>query len=627
MTLERAWYEERTAPHQRIATLVQRLVDEQQQRATKLAQNYRLYGSPSQYVVASGGVPSLAQTYQDLTTTGRLRLNIVRNMIESMVSRITKNQPTASFLTDGADWTLQNQAKMLERCVRAVFSDGHVYRHAARAFRHAAICGTGAVKVYAQSTRIIFEAVRPTELWIDPIEAQYGDPRSIFQIKHYDRQLLRKRYPAKAKAITDAPRATNLSVFGSGVTSDMIRVSEAWHLPSADDADDGRHLITIETATLLDEQWTRPRFPFAIMQFEEPALGYWGTGLADQLLGAQQHINYLLRVIEANLKAGANLKVLLERGSNVYKSQLSPNMDVAAIEYTGKPPEFLVNSNVDPFIEHWLRQMIQYAHNVTGESELSAQGQKPAGLNSGIALETFNDIQSVRFMALGRNWENLFLDLAQLVIDTARGVLEREHELIATYRGAGATQKMNFADAIMSDDDYAIEVDAVSDLPNTTAGRKQDVQELAQAGLITDPKLGLKLLYRPDIDRYLDEQLAPQELIDQRIERIVRDGELLAPHPRMDLQLAYDRANLAYQRAELGGAPEEVLDQIGQFADLCQGLLQQSRMPAAPPAPAGEPPPPLQGPAGAIAPDATMPLGPAGAHPAGVAPGSVVPLS
>ena len=42
-------------------------------------------------------------------------------MIDTIVSKVTKNKPKPTFLTDGGDWDLQQKAKKLTKYCEGIF--------------------------------------------------------------------------------------------------------------------------------------------------------------------------------------------------------------------------------------------------------------------------------------------------------------------------------------------------------------------------------------------------------------------------------------------------------------------------------------------------------------------------
>jgi hypothetical protein len=78
-----------------------------------------------------------------------------------------------------------------------------------------------------------------------------------------------------------------------GHEAEMIECVESWHLPSVNDADDGRHVIHMKNVILEDEQYTYTRFPFVFMTWGDACVGFAGISLAEQLKNIQMEINKL----------------------------------------------------------------------------------------------------------------------------------------------------------------------------------------------------------------------------------------------------------------------------------------------------------------------------------------------
>ena len=74
-------------------------------------------------------------------------------------------------------------------------------------------------------------------------------------------------------------------------------VVEGWHLPSGMNAKDGRHTLACSSGFLIDEEYTKDRFPFAFLHYSPRLLGFWAQGVAEQLMGTQIELNQILFTI------------------------------------------------------------------------------------------------------------------------------------------------------------------------------------------------------------------------------------------------------------------------------------------------------------------------------------------
>jgi hypothetical protein len=149
---------------------------------------------------------------------------------------------------------------------------------------------------------------------------------------------------------------------------------------------------------------------------------------------------------------------------------------------------------------------------------------------------------------------------------------EEDPKLFATYVSERDLERIAFEEIQGDSDEYVVQVFPTSALPNDPAGRFAYIEQL-RAGQYIDQAQAKKLLDFPDVDAELDLDMAPIDLIDERLDRILSKGEYLGPHPRMDLELALKRSTLAYQRAELNGTPPERLELLGQFVDEVNYLI------------------------------------------------------
>jgi hypothetical protein len=233
------------------------------------------------------------------------------------------------------------------------------------------------------------------------------------------------------------------------------------------------------------------------------------------------------------------------------------------------------------------------AYEQEGVSQMSASSKKPAGLDSGAALREHNDIESERFATQGHAYEQWHLDLARLMVETAKEVYTssdpRSYEVKVP--GSRFLETIDWKDVRLEDDAYVMQCFPVSSLPKDPAGRLQTIQEYIQAGLI-DQRSGKRLLDFPDLEAVETLQSAVEERILSSLDAIVEGGDFDAPDAYMDLDLARQLALQYINRYATLGLEEERMEElrawIRQVDDLQQKavMLAQAQAQAAPPAPA-----------------------------------------
>ena len=516
--------------------------------------------------------------------------NVIKSMCDTVQAKIAKNRPRCTFLTSGGDFSQQRKGRLLEKFCDGQFYRSKIYEVAPEVFMDSCVFGTGVLKVYEHNSDIICERVFPEEIMVSVEEAKYKKPRSIFQVKAVSRDVLRYTYPEyeseikKASVIESDNRSSGASV------TEMVQVVEAWHLPSIDGAPDGRHVICLENVTLLDEKHEHNHFPFIFLRWSDRLLGFWGQGLAEQLMGIQLEINTLLKNIQQQMHL-AKPKVFLETGSQIADHQIN-NEEWGIVDYIGKPPVFYVPKTVSGEVFSHLDRLFNRAYQISGVSELAAMSKKPAGIESAVALREFSDIETERFMIVAQNYENMFMDAAKQMIDLARGIAERGDDYEVVSSGDKYIEQIKWKDVDLREEQYVMKIWPTSLLPQTPAGKLQKVIELAQSGIIQDPSTILKLLDYPDIESVTQYLTADQDEIDMLIENMVDKGKYIQPEPYSNLALSVKRVQQAYLRAKINNAPENRMALLRRYIEDCMALMTSMAQAAQPPTPplGAEPP-------------------------------------
>jgi len=572
------------------------LKEQQQYRYRQTGVFARLYGNIPLYNYAGSGMNRLPQTSN--LPIDRPTMNVVQSCIDTLVSKISQSRPRPVFLTDAADYKERNLAKKLNQFVVGELYQTKAYRLAEMMLRDAAVLGTGCLKVFENADkRVDLERVMLTELLVDPNDALYGNPRTLYQLKLVDREVLATVFPEYRSDIAKAEQAfPDQSPDSQKTASDQVMVVEAWHLPSGKDAGDGRHVIACSSGVVLDEEYKKDKFPFVFIHYCERIMGFWGQGLAEQLMGTQVEINKLLMTISQSINLVGVPRVFVEDGSKVVKAHLNNSIG-SIVTYRGTKPSYEVAPCVPVELYGQLERLVQYAYQQSGVSALAAAAQKPAGLNSGEAIRNYNDLQSDRFATLSKRYDNAFVDLAYLITDLAKDIAERDGEYQTVYPGKNGTRQVDLPKAELLDNPFVIQCFDASSLPRDPAGRMAKITEMIQAGMISI-KEGRRLLDYPDLEQVEQLANASEERILQVLDQIVDEGKYTAPDPFMDLQLAGQLVVQYYNLYVSAKLEEERAQMLRDFFAQVQTLMQAGTPPpqAAPSAPQAAPMPLPQSP-------------------------------
>ena len=387
------------------------LKENQTERYRMAAIYARLYGNHSLFSFIGQNNSKIEQTTG--MPTERPTFNLIQSVTDTLVSRISQSQPQPVFLTDNGDYKQRNLAKKLNNFILGEFYNTKAYELATTALRDALVEGTGVVKIFeTPDARVGMERILLTELLVDQVEARDGDPRQIYQLKLVDRRVLLANFPEHKKKIEMASKGTpDNSANSSKSVADLVMCVEGWHLRSGKNVKDGRHMLSISTGALIDEEWDKDRFPFVFLHYSPRLAGFWAQGVAEQLMGTQMELNSILYTISQAIKLVGVPRVFQEESSKVMTAAHNNQIGVI-VKYRGVKPEYEVAPSNAPELYAERDKLIAYGYQQSGVSALQASSQKPQGLDSGEAIRTYDDISTDRFASLSRRYDNFFIDLA-----------------------------------------------------------------------------------------------------------------------------------------------------------------------------------------------------------------------
>lgn len=566
------WYD--MPSNQMASSLVQyvrTLSREQAWRQEYDRRHLRLYGNSP----LVGYMPQAYGYNREHSSFGpRLSLNVVRTMVQAVTARVTKSKPKATFLTDHGDGNMKRKAKLLERFTDACFYETNFEQTATRAVTDAVIGGTAFVKVCSSyEDKLLAERAFFGEMIVSDRDGIYGMPRNLYQVRLIDRYTLKQMYPEYEGAISKATAATD-GWWGYESGRALVETVEGWHLGIG--GKPGRHILAIPGCALVNDKWTRKGFPFAVLRWQQAELGYWGTGLAEELQGIQLEINKLLSKVQEAMNLVGNPRVWVERGSKVVGAHIQN--EIGGINYyTGQKPIIETAPSINPDILNQIDKLYQRAHEVARMSMLSAHGEKPAGLNAGVALETYHDIENEGFAPVMKAYEQLWIDVAKLMIEEAKDIAERTGEFKVRYRGPNWYETIDWKDVDLDEDSYIMKAFPTSALPDSPAGKLQTLTNWINLGWVT-PQRAKQLADAPDLGSDLDAEQVSAELTQKHVDDILSGGTA-QPVQHMNLEETVARFKSAYLEARLNDMPLEIAEALNTYTEQAAQMLLSAQIP------------------------------------------------
>ena len=566
--------------------------------------NQVYFGTNLRFMRLYGGSPQLAISLNQYSTTAgsswslnpnrpALSLNVIQACVDTVVNSLCEGKILPRAVTSGGSEKLQKRCKRMNKFIAGLFMKADVHETSTAAIKDAAIFGTGFVKVTPQFGEVCVEKVLPTEIIVCPGDSIYGKPRSLYQTRFVARYVLMECYPEHADAISILTGQT-IEMGAGHVVSDCIKVVEAWHLPPVNaerlrmdvssTTSGGRHVICCESVTLLDEPYTRSHFPFAIYRHTKQPIGFYGRGIPEELLAIQAEITQLMTRSQQMLKLMAVPRVFLEEGSQVNEAHINSQIG-SIIKYRGTPPILSTPQAVPGEIYQQIERLYAKAFEIQGIPLLQAAGKKPAGADSGKALREYADQANTRFITLTQERERFHVDIAQLCFEACEDIASEYGSAykIVSYDKKDGIETLKYSDVSMKADQYIIQVWPTNFFSSTPTARLQEVQELAQAGLIP-PEATKDLMDFPDLEKYTTLDLSGYRLAEKQIETMLETGEYIPPEETDNIQAAKSLCIKYIARQKLFDDSEESIELLRRFLDDLENIEKIVAAASAPPA-------------------------------------------
>lgn len=516
--------------------------------------------------------------------------DIISPAVDTATSKIAKNRPRPSIQTDGADWSVQRRARQMGRFLESEFRRTGIHNEGVRVFRDALVIDLGALKIYDDDGQIVVERTISDEIVVDEEECRSAKPRQMFQRRPVSIDILIADYEKFEEEILEAWKRAG------SPASRQILVVEGWHLRSSKKAKDGRHIIAIDGADLLDEEYTRDWFPFVFYRWGERMTGFRGKGMVEHLAPKQFRLNKLNKFIEECQDRVAIPRYFVGPGDAKLKSSLTTRVGEVVVVPSGKKPEMDQRQAVSGDMYQQRRELRAEAFEETGISQAAAQGEKPAGVDSAAAVREVSHRETERFAIQEQAYEEMFLDAAWMFIAIAKEIYGRASKkqgaLKTKWRSRNLIKVIDWHDVDLEIDGFDMSIEASSLLTRTPAGRTQTVIEWAQAGIISQDE-ARRLLAHPDLERQVSLMTAAIEDAEALIEELC-DGNYQPPEALQNLPLCMRRVQQAYLKAKRDGAPPEILDDFQtwllQAHYVYEELGRPSPIPGEMPPDAGVPP-------------------------------------
>jgi hypothetical protein len=515
--------------------------------------------------------------------------NIVQSICDTLEARIGANRPKATILSRGAQFDTYLKARQLDRFLWGEFVFHKIHQKMSRIFLDGLIYGTGVLKmdIDSQTKDIYCERVNPDEIVVDQRECVSCDtPMQIHHRKLVSRLFLLKTWGAKnpelKQKIKEAqPRGFTYTSYRSPADEQLV-VIESWKLPSFPDAGDGRHVICIENATLLHEEYTRDRFPFVFYKWAQPQAGFYGRSLVSDIIGYQIRQNDLNETQRMGMDLMTVPRIFADYGAQLSVEQLDDSIAKVIKVRGGEIPTALTwNAFPAEFYQERDRNR-ESAFRFSGVSELSSQSKLPtqARLDSSDALREFSAIEDSRFNGKTQAYEECFKEVADHFIELNK-ILRSKYKKTrkSMYRTSSLVEDIDWKEVDMERDKYVLEIGASSILNMSPAARKDTLNDWLMRGII-DIDTYKANSGQPDLEHLADLMTAKNDYIEFHIDKMLKGDDTITPDPLMDLTHGFHVVHDTYQHIRTLDAPEEIIDIFVAWLEIAKEMVSPTPAPA-----------------------------------------------
>jgi len=514
-------------------------------RHTRMYENRDYFGT----AVASHMVRTYSQARRMSHTqkTTRMALNITKSCIDTLTSKIAKEKVRPVYLTTGGMIERRERCDKLNQWLYGQFDSAGVYEWNKQVFRNGCIYGKGASKTFITKVNgkpvIKSENVFTPELLVDPYDAYYGNPLCLYQQKFVTKDSLRSD-PILGKNSRAIDMATGLSSLAGATAHDTTICWEAWRRKS--DREMGRHLIFTDAGVLFQEDWDDDQFPIDFFDYTRPVIGFWGVGIAEELIPIQIELNRVSNHIRDCMILGANPRTYVPIGAQIDKNHFTNRIGGIVPFAGGQPPIQATPPSVNRESLERENTLFNRGFEIVGLNLMSASGRNTLGASaSGEAIRSYNDIETERYAETQQNWEDYHVRLANRYHRTARQIVkDYKHYIVSTATDDRGVGSIDFADIDIPEDAMTIQRFPQNALPQQPGFRFATIKEYKDEGYI-DQDDARDLMDIPDIKQKTRYVLAPRRVIEKLVEKMAyqptpKDGRWLSviPEPYMDVTYA-----------------------------------------------------------------------------------------
>lgn len=429
---------------------------------------------------------------QDSDLAQSPKINVIKSVIDSLVSKLSNQKVRPFFNPVNGLHSTRAIVKQAQQFFDIVFDKEKVQSKVAKAYRNACIFGIGYL-FFNPITKTI-EVPGSWQVAIANTELGYGKPtKLLIEYKNMPVTQL-DQYGIKGKYQSEY---VNFKIYVD-ILEKKIK-------------------CFVNSVQALEKKYEGEILPIVLVYHTVPVFGTKTVSIVDELDGLQTNIDLINSKISAAAQLTPGNVTYVESGSNLQAGDISNKTGKVYTVKMGPGHNNLPVVNVtpapfDPMWNNLLDSYVKQAYEIVGISQLSAQSKKPAGLDSGVALQSLEDIESDRFQTQVDNFVHAFVDLANVIIE----VMDDDSILPKSVNTADYSWK----DIRKQKELFKVQYSAASSFSKDPSTKAQQILQWFQAGIIPMDQIG-QYADTPDLERLYSDAAAISEAVDAVISNAI----------------------------------------------------------------------------------------------------------
>jgi hypothetical protein len=524
------------------------------------------------------GYWTAANPNQMLADLGTLpSLNVIRSCIDTVKSKLSQTKPLPNFAPIKGVWKTRKVCRNAQIYFDDFFQSQKLYKKGVACALDAMLFEYAVVWIDDESHEV--KRLAPWEFSYDPAEYNFGTMRRChINQREYPLSFLAdkiKKIPELVSALENDP--------GYKVTYNVyFNLNEKKKFVFANN-------ILIEEVSIDYDV-----APFVLLWYRPPIKGWGSASMADSLMPIQEQIDRVSCTVHEALElnpantvyipkpAGSNDSTALGIKASEFSNQIGNIYPYTSFPgMTGSPVTVATPAPIDQmYISLW-DKLINFAYQFEGVSQLSAQSKKPAGLNSGVALDTLENVESERFNSWLQDYIHFFVDIA----DTCIKVFTKSDDILPNRTGRAS---IKWGDILKERQSFNIQTSPVSNLSRDPQTKMEQVQKLVSMQVIK-PEMAASLLEFPDIEKAYAVSSASYDDCAKVIERAI-EARNFDFYEALNMQQLYGEAVNTLLQLDADDESPKVMQNLVDFIVELKGKLDLVNAAINPPAPVPQAP-------------------------------------